>query len=236
MELPFTSHLKQAYSDGQKAAQGKNSNILTREYLLIGLLNLPETAEAEQIFRSYGIDVAKLEIELFTRMTIPNCKVTQDPVLSSEAGAVFRQAQFQAQYFGRSGLSTGYLLLALLLAGDSVAAKILRSVGLRHNDLRDTLGHNKGLGNWLHELPMAVSNALQQEGVKYSNLPEGLQCALFERSNNKLSGDQLINFEGIVRLKVVPETSPEQYIIQMPVTMKIESTYVPAERISPEED
>jgi hypothetical protein len=132
---PLSSDARGAFLRAQDEARRRNHEAVGTEHLLLGIV-ADEASTGGQALRDLGIDARQLrEATDFIIGRDPQ-RANYDPRLSPRAGAAIHRAGEEARRRQESEIDTGHLLLGICGEEESVALRILESLGVDADGLR----------------------------------------------------------------------------------------------------
>ncbi len=137
----FTHRARSVMAVANEQARQFGHDRIGTEHIVLGLLKQPEATGAK-ILKSRGVDVEKmlLEIDQFLKL-----KGKAEPVAESKLPAtapavqVVQYAIEEAKALGHDYIGTEHLLLGLLRETGGIAAQVLANLGVRLDDVRQSL-------------------------------------------------------------------------------------------------
>lgn len=145
----FTDKARTALSLAERVAARMRIGYVGTEHILIGLLR-ENTGVAARVLSENGVDQNRL-LDMIKELIVPEGAVIvkEKEGYSPRARAVLEEAHRQADRFGAQQTGTEHILLALLRESESVAARLLKTMGIPiHKLYMDTLtamGEDAGL-------------------------------------------------------------------------------------------
>ena len=142
--MQYTEQVVCALKLARQAAKQCGQRYIGSEHLLLGLLR-EERGMASAILRERQVKEEKLT-QMIKDLIAPEGNLkSQGPVgYSPRAQAILDQSQLEAEFFGQREVGTEHLLLALLKDVDSMATKLLHTMGIPVQkvfmDVLDSLG------------------------------------------------------------------------------------------------
>ena len=131
MRYQTTEQARKAIKIARFTAKQCGQNYVGSEHLLIGLLK-EGTGMAAAIMNDCGVDGDRL-MKLMAELIVPEGSVHDDgePMfLSPRVQAILEQGKVEAEFFGQEKMGTEHLLLAILKDTDSVATRLLHTMGI----------------------------------------------------------------------------------------------------------
>ncbi len=131
----FTGRAQNALNAALRAATDLGHTYVGSEHLLLGLLAEPE-AVASRLLRARGADAEELR-EAIVRMSGEGARSRVTPAdMTPRLRRIIEEAGMESRRASQSYVGTEHLLLALLDAPESVAVRILDTVGVSCEDVR----------------------------------------------------------------------------------------------------
>ena len=126
----FTPRAQQVLALARKEADRFHHNYVGTEHLLLGLIALPQGV-AVSVFKKLGLDLETLRTSVEAHVgTGPEIKPVGNIPYTPRVRKVLALAQKEARMLGHSYIGTEHFLLGLLLEGDGVGARVLKSFGV----------------------------------------------------------------------------------------------------------
>lgn len=145
----FTDKARTALSLAERVAGRMRIGYVGTEHILIGLIR-ENTGVAARVLSENGVDQNRL-LDMIKELIVPEGAVIvkEKEGYSPRARAILEEAHRQADRFGAQQTGTEHILLALLRESESVAARLLKTMGIPiHKLYMDTLtamGEDAGL-------------------------------------------------------------------------------------------
>ena len=149
MQPQFTDKASTALKLAQKAAGSLRQNYVGTEHILLGLLK-ENTGVAATVLANNGLDEQQLK-ELIKDLIAPESAVmlAERDGYSPRAELVLEEAHRQAERFHSEKTGTEHILLALLKESESVAVRLLSTLGISiqkvYVDALSAMGEDKAL-------------------------------------------------------------------------------------------
>ncbi|MDQ3816005.1 MAG: hypothetical protein M3347_19015, partial [Armatimonadota bacterium] len=131
----FTERARRVILLGQEEAAKMNSSHVGTEHLLLGLVRENEGVAA-QVLQKMGVSLEKVRQEIEAEVEPSAEPSPAEPKLTPKAKRVLELAADEARRMRHNYIGTEHLLLALLRDQDSVAATVLRRLGLNLEEAR----------------------------------------------------------------------------------------------------
>lgn len=128
--MQYTEQVNRALKTAKAAAGQCGQKYIGSEHLLLGLIR-EERGMASAVLKEGKVSEEKLT-ELIRELIAPDGQVkSPDPAdYSPRAEAILEQAEREAEFFGQKEVGTEHLLLAILKDVDSVATRLLHTMGV----------------------------------------------------------------------------------------------------------
>ena len=129
--MQYTEQVNRALKYARQTAKQCGQSYIGSEHLLMGLMK-EESGMAYAILKECRVDAEKL-YELIRELIVPEGMLTEPetPVYSPRAREIMYQAEEEAEFFGQEKVGTEHLLLAILKDVDSVATRLLHTMGIQ---------------------------------------------------------------------------------------------------------
>jgi len=134
----FTGRAETILNYASEEAIRLNHEEVGTEHLLLGLIREGQGIAAKAL-QELGIDLANLESELVKIMPPAESKSSRTPVFSESAGQVLQHAAEEAKKEDYDHVGTEHILMGLILEKDAVASKVLFSMGVTEERVRNVL-------------------------------------------------------------------------------------------------
>jgi len=133
----FTDRARKVITLARQEAQRLNHDYLGTEHILLGLVQ-EGSGVAANVLRNLDIDLKKirLELEKFVKSGAPTMTVGQLP-FTPRAKRVLELSMEEANNLNHNYIGTEHLLLGLLREHDGYAARVLMSLGVKLEDVRE---------------------------------------------------------------------------------------------------
>ncbi|MDO4523321.1 MAG: ATP-dependent Clp protease ATP-binding subunit [Eubacteriales bacterium] len=128
--MQYTEQVNRALKLARAAARQCGQSYIGSEHLLLGLLR-EQQGMAAVILQENHVDEQKL-LGLVKDLIVPEGAVAerQSAQYSPRAEAILEQGALEAEFFGQTQVGTEHLLLAILKDTDSVATRLLHTMGI----------------------------------------------------------------------------------------------------------
>lgn len=128
--MQYTEQVNRALKTAKAEAEQCGQKYIGSEHLLLGLIR-EERGMAYAVLKECKVSEEKLT-ELISELIVPEGQVkSPDPVkYSPRAESILEQAEREAEFFGQKEVGTEHLLLAILKDVDSVATRLLHTMGI----------------------------------------------------------------------------------------------------------
>jgi hypothetical protein len=134
----FTERARAVLSGAADQARSLGSGHIGPEHLLLALFE-PASALAAQVLAEAGVTRSACEEQVLGHAKTGARPDAGPPGFNSQAVEVLRGAVEEALRLGHDYVGTEHLLLALFRNPDDIAAKVLTSLSVRHDDIRRRL-------------------------------------------------------------------------------------------------
>jgi hypothetical protein len=135
----FTPRAQEVLRFAREEAVAHNHNFVGTEHLLLGLIRLAQ-GTAFNVLQSMGLDLEKLRQEVERQVgTGPEGPQDQRPPYTPRVKKVLSIASKEASMFNQEYVGTEAVLLGLLLEGDGVAARVLKSFDVKPEIVRQVI-------------------------------------------------------------------------------------------------
>jgi ATP-dependent Clp protease ATP-binding subunit ClpC len=133
----FTDRARKVIALARQEAQKLNHDYIGTEHVLLGLVQ-EGSGVAANVLRNLDIDLKKirLELEKFVKSGSPTMTVGQLP-FTPRAKRVLELSMEEANNLNHNYIGTEHLLLGLLREHDGYAARVLMSLGVKLEDVRE---------------------------------------------------------------------------------------------------
>ena len=142
----YTPQAKEALTLAVNAAEALNHGYVGTEHLLIGLLKEGEGVAAK-VLEENGVDVNRV-IDLVSQLIAPNptIQTTSRTAYTPRARRVIENSYREAVRFKANQIGTEHILIAILRESDSVAGRLLNTIGINiqklYLDLLSAMGED----------------------------------------------------------------------------------------------
>jgi len=137
----FTDRARYVMASANKQAQELGHNCIGTEHIFLGLLK-QEDGTGAKILKNRGVDAEKMlgEIEQFLKLKEkPQAAADSKIPGTPSARKVVEYAVEEARSLKHDHIGTEHLLLGLLRETDGIAAQVLANLGVRLEDVRESL-------------------------------------------------------------------------------------------------
>ncbi|MGP1432877.1 MAG: ATP-dependent Clp protease ATP-binding subunit [Catonella sp.] len=167
MDRKLTDNAKLALNAAEKAAVSLSQNYVGSEHLLIGLLLADGVAK--RVLEENGLSYERF-IEIVNKVLMPgNVAVDSVTDLTPRAKRIMALAGSEAYRLNSEQVGTEHILMALLKEGDSIAVKILNTIGINLQKIYiDIL---TALGMDIHQARNDYSNFKNSDGGNKLHTP-----------------------------------------------------------------
>lgn len=142
----YTPQAKEALTLAVNAAEALNHGYVGTEHLLIGLLKEGEGVAAK-VLEENGVEVNRV-IDLVSQLIAPNptIQTTSRTAYTPRARRVIENSYREAVRFKANQIGTEHILIAILRESDSVAGRLLNTIGINiqklYLDLLSAMGED----------------------------------------------------------------------------------------------
>ncbi len=134
----FSDPAKKALTLSQEEAVRAHHSYIGTEHLLIGLLREPDGL-ANRVLSNLSIEIDEVRRGIESVLGRNERIIVQQIIPTSRVKRVIELSFEESRRAGRGEVTTGDMLLGLLIEGEGVAAHVLKDVGVRVNDVRAEL-------------------------------------------------------------------------------------------------
>lgn len=132
----FTDHARRILKTASEEAERLGHDELTAEHLLLGLLQDGEGA-ASTVLKNLNLDVSQIRRELPSRLQSGSDGLGPvDSPPSHSSAKVIELAIEEARRLNHMYVGTEHIMLGILAASDSTAARLLNQAGLTADEVR----------------------------------------------------------------------------------------------------
>ena len=130
MQIRYTSKAKKAIDQASKMSKSLHHHYIGTEHILIGLLK-EGTGVAAQVLNDNGVELDKV-MQLIEELIAPDAQVltAEAKEYSPRALQVLEGAAREAARFHADSIGTEHLLIAIIKETESVAARLLNTLGV----------------------------------------------------------------------------------------------------------
>jgi ATP-dependent Clp protease ATP-binding subunit ClpC len=125
----FTAKAVKVIMLSHEEAHRLGHNFIGTELILVGLIG-EETGVAAKVLRSMGVNLTSARIEVENRIGRGSGYTAIEIPFTPAAKRVLEFAQAEAEELGHNYLGTEHLLLGLIGEGESIATKVLETLGV----------------------------------------------------------------------------------------------------------
>ncbi len=136
----FDEQARRVLSLAQEEAQRINHKYIGTEHLLLGLVDL-DGSTAVQILKSLDVKRSQVRIQVEMILGHKDHPVVGDIGLTPRAKKVVELAVDEARRLNHRYIGTEHLLLGLVREGDGIAARVLESLGVNLERVRNAITH-----------------------------------------------------------------------------------------------
>jgi ATP-dependent Clp protease ATP-binding subunit ClpA len=133
----FTERARTVLSLAQEEAQRLNHTYIGTEHLLLGLVREGDGVAAA-VLRNLGVDLTSVRAEVERTVGRGDHSVQGDIGLTPRAKKVFELAVDEARRLNHHYIGTEHILLGLVREGEGIAARVLESLGVNLEKVRQT--------------------------------------------------------------------------------------------------
>lgn len=128
--MQYTEQVNRSLKYAKNVAKQCGQSYIGSEHLLLGLMK-EESGMAAAILHDCQVDEEKL-MELVKELIVPEGNLISPATISysPRAEAILAQGEREAEFFGQKKIGTEHLLLAILKDVDSVATRLLHTMGI----------------------------------------------------------------------------------------------------------
>lgn len=148
----FSEEAKQALARAQDEAARSHHSYIGTEHLLLGLFQV-EGAMAPRILADLGVEIRTVRDKIEEILGRNERIVVQQIIPTSRTKRVIEFAFEASRQMRSPSVGTHHLLLALLMEGEGIAARILDDLGVTVRRIRETIGRLSAAG--MQEEPAA---------------------------------------------------------------------------------
>jgi ATP-dependent Clp protease ATP-binding subunit ClpC len=153
----FSTEAKQVLTLAQSEAERSHHSYIGTEHLLVGMLLMTEGL-GMRVLAEIGVDLQAVRTRLATMRSEKH--VLQQIIPTSRVKKVIELSFEEAQRTGAGEVTTGHMVVGLLLEGEGKAAQILKERGATLDDLRDLLAMlTEVVDDRIGEAPTAMDTA-----------------------------------------------------------------------------
>jgi len=137
----FTDRARMVLSQANEQAQLFGHEYIGTEHILMGLLKEGSGAGAA-VLKDHGVDINKMLVEIEQILKLKGgADMTTTEQLPQRPGAVkaIEYAVEEARELNNDHIGTEHILLGLLRQSDGIAAQVLTNLGLKLEDIRQSL-------------------------------------------------------------------------------------------------
>ncbi|MCL2362664.1 MAG: ATP-dependent Clp protease ATP-binding subunit [Defluviitaleaceae bacterium] len=199
MNSPFTEKARQAIQNAQEVAVALGHSYVGTEHLLLGLAKVEDSVAAKAL-EAQGVKADGIEKQI--KETGSQGKSTGGPAdFTPRTKRIFEVSKQEATRMHVSYVGTEHLLIAILKEQDSIATRMLTSLGCNIQKLYDDMMQMLGGGNTMQQgmpFPMAGLGPMMGMGQQGYNPQKGATPTLdkFSRDFTQMARDD--KFDPIV--------------------------------------
>jgi hypothetical protein len=151
----FSDDAKRALTLGQAEAQRSHHSYIGTEHLLLGVLQVDEGLGVRML-AELGIDLKAVRTKLAS-MTPGKRNIIQQIIPTSRVKRVIELSFDEAKRTGADEVTTGHMVVGLLLEGEGKAAQVLKEKGATVDDVREFLAVlTEAAGDTVGEPPRTI--------------------------------------------------------------------------------
>ncbi len=137
--MHFSIRVQQVMQHSREEAIRFGHDYIGTEHLLLGIIRLGD-GFAVEILKRLGCDLDEIRKTIEEMFETPSKTTTTDFIpFTTRAEKVFRTSHYESRSYSSSIIGTEHLLLAILLEKDSMAANVLNSFNIFHEDVSSHL-------------------------------------------------------------------------------------------------
>lgn len=136
----FDEQARRVLSLAQEEAQRLNHNFIGTEHLLLGLVDLDDST-AVRILKSLDVQLQKVRIQVEMIIGHEDRPVASDIGLTRRAKKVVELAVDEARRLNHRYIGTEHILIGLIREGEGIAARVLESMGVNLERVRNAITH-----------------------------------------------------------------------------------------------
>jgi len=179
----FTERARRVILLGQEEAGKMGSGHVGTEHLLLGLVSESEGV-ASQVLQKMGVSLNKVREQINDEAETGEGESTgSEPKLTPKAKRVLEYAADEARRMRHNYIGTEHLLLALLREKDGQAAKVLQTLGLSLETLREDVVIYLGTDDFVSQRSFDARRSGQMEPDVEGLLVEVLRAAMASHRN-----------------------------------------------------
>jgi hypothetical protein len=125
----YTGRARNVIALAQSQAKAHHHHYIGTEHILLGICRAPAGTGA-RIIRACGASPGSLAADLTRRLLPPSGEVPDRPPFTASAKKVIELTARKERQLGHDQISTGHLLLGLLVQGSGLAAEVLAEAGI----------------------------------------------------------------------------------------------------------
>jgi ATP-dependent Clp protease ATP-binding subunit ClpA len=134
----FTEQAKRTLTLAQEEAEATHHSYIGTEHLLVAMTT-NTSGLAHQVLTNLGVEIGMVRESLSRVLGRNERIVTQEIIPTSRVKKIIEIGFEEARRMGDNHVSTGHLLLALLIEGEGIAAHILEELGVSLDKVRAEL-------------------------------------------------------------------------------------------------
>lgn len=127
--MNYTKSAKNVIKEAKKAASRLGHEYVGSEHLLLGLL-LEKQGMAGYVLGMNGVDEKRIEKLIARMLSDTGVAVTSESIFSKTCNDILNQSKKEAKNLGAREIGTEHILTALVKRTDSVASRLLATIGI----------------------------------------------------------------------------------------------------------
>ena len=127
--MNYTKSAKNVIKEAKKAASRLGHEYVGSEHLLLGLL-LEKQGMAGYVLSMNGVDEKRVEKLIAKILSDTGVAVTSESIYSKTCSDILNQSKKEARNLGAKEIGTEHILIALVKRTDSVASRLLATIGI----------------------------------------------------------------------------------------------------------
>lgn len=127
--MDYTKSAKNVIKEAKKAASKLGHEYVGSEHLLLGLLH-ENQGLAGYVLSMNGVDEKRVEKLIAKMLSDTGVAVTSESIFSKTCNDILNQSKKEARNLGAKEIGTEHILIALVKRTDSVASRLLATIGI----------------------------------------------------------------------------------------------------------